>query len=284
MKNRKWLHLVLILLCLMAFLGYRALDRLNTDTTAPVISIGTEALQLSVQDPETQLLQGVSARDETDGDVSASLVVESVQLEAADGLVSVRYAAFDKAGNVAKSERQVQYTDYESPRFSLSEPLVFAQNSSFDVFRIVEVQDVLDGDITHRLRATSLDETSITTVGVHDVEFRVTNSLGETVKLVLPVEVYASGAYQANLLLTDYLIYLPTGTFFDEESYLETFTAGAEKTSLLGGLPSGFSLKTTGNVDTSTPGVYSVAYTVTYNKGSGTTCTGYSKLIVVVEG
>ena len=285
MKKWKSICLVLIVLCLAAFYGYRAVDRITTDTQAPQITMSGQ-LQVSVQDPKTALLQGVTAQDKIDGDVTASLVVERVRLADSDGTVNVTYAAFDKAGNVAKAERQVQYTDYESPRFSLSGPLAFPQNSGFDVLSVVRVEDTLDGDITHRVRATSLDQNSITAAGTHDVEFRVTNSLGQTVKLVLPVEIYPAGSYQGSLKLTDYLIYLPAGAQFDAKSYLSQYTLGTDTTVLNGSLPGDFSLRTTGSVDTGTPGVYSVAYEVTYNKADGVNSayTGYSKLIVVVEG
>lgn len=283
MKNRRWLYLALIAVCLAAFYGYRAVARLSTDTKAPEINVGTETLQVSVQDSRAVLLQGVTATDNSDGDVTSSLVVESVRLVDSNGTVSVSYAAFDKAGNVAKAERQVQYTDYESPRFSLSVPLVFAQNSSFDVLSVIEAEDMVDGSITHRIRATSLDSNSIITLGTHDVEFRVTNSQGDTAELVLPVEVYSSGSYQAQLSLTSYLIYLNVGDSFRAEDYLGEYTLGREVTSLRGGVPSGFILRTTGEVDTQTPGVYTVAYKVSTSQAEQL-YTGYSKLIVVVEG
>ena len=285
MKKWKSICLVLIVLCLAAFYGYRAVDRITTDTQAPQITMSGQ-LQVSVGDPKTALLQGVTAQDKKDGDVTASVLVERVRLVDSDGTVNVTYAAFDKAGNVAKAERQVQYIDYESPRFTLNGPLAFQQNSGFDVLSVVSVEDMLDGDITHRVRAASVDKNSITSLGTHDVEFRVTNSLGQTVKLCLPVEVYPAGTYQGSLELTDYLIYLPVGTRCDAKSYLGKFTQGTDTTVLNGSLPGDFSLRTTGSVDTGTPGVYSVAYEVTYNKADGVSSayTGYSKLIVVVEG
>lgn len=290
MKNRNVLCLLLIALCLALLFGYRAVDRLGTDAAAPQINMSAETLQVSVQDARSALLQGVTATDETDGDVTASLVVESVSLKDPDGTVLVGYAAFDKAGNVAKAQRVAQYMDYESPRFSLSKPLVFTQEQSFDVLGIIGARDTLDGDISHRIRAGSLDEASINTLGTHEVEFRVTNSLGETVKLVLPVEVSPSGTYQGSLTLTDYLIYLPAGSLFSAQSYLDSYSRGAETVSLRAGLPENYSLRTTGTVDTTVPGVYPVAYKLTYtivneaNPDLNQSYTAYSKLIVVVEG
>lgn len=289
MKKRTWLFLVLIVLCLATFFGYRTVKRLSTDTKAPQINITSGVQQVSVQASKDVLLQGVTAKDDTDGDVTASLVVESVRLMDAEGNATVSYAAFDRAGNVAKASRPVQYTDYESPRFSLNGPLAFAQNASVDVLSRIQVTDLLDGDITRRVRATSLAEESVSNLGTHEVEFRVTNSMGETAVLTLPVEVYASGAYQAKLSLTDYLIYLPVGAAFNSKDYLDSFSMGNETISLRNGLPRSISLQTTGNVDTKTPGVYSVGYTVTYtvlNSGDpeeSRSYSGYSKLIVVVE-
>lgn len=290
MKKRKWLYLLPIVACAAVFFGYRILEQRRADTAAPEIRISEEVLQVSVQDPRTALLQGVTASDDNDGDVTASLIVESVQLTDDDGTVRVVYAAFDRAGNVAKASREVRYTDYQSPRFSLSVPLVFSQSSIPDVLSVIRAEDTLDGDISHRIRATSLDDSLITATGVHDVEFRVTNSLGQTVKLVFPVEVYTTGTYNATLALTDNLIYLDAGSSFDAQRYLKSFTWESQTTGLRPVLPEGFTVDTTGTVDTSTPGVYSVAYRVTYTKVSETdprqnrSYTGYTRLIVVVEG
>lgn len=286
MKKKNWLCLVLIALTLAVFFVYRTMERLRNDYKSPEITISSEMLEVSVQDSRDALLQGVTAKDNVDGDVTASLIVESVRLADTDGTVKVSYAAFDKAGNVAKAERQVHYIDYQSPRFSLSEPLTFAQGSNFDVLDVITAQDMLDGDITHRIRANAMSDTSLNTLGTHDIQIRVTNSLGDTVQLVIPVEVYASGAYDAQLELTDYLIYLNVGDRFDADDYLLSFNMGREAVSIRNGMPSGYSLRTVGAVDTNNPGVYTVTYKVTCHVGNtaDTVYTGYSKLIVVVEG
>lgn len=289
MKHRNWICLILIVGCLAVFLGYRSVAQLASDHKAPEILM-EESLELSVNDPQTVLLQGVTARDNRDGDVTNSLLVEKVKLVDKSGKMRVTYAAFDSAGNVAKAEREVQYTDYHSPRFSLSAPLLFTQYSTVDVLNLLTVEDLLDGDISHRARATLLDDTSINTPGTHNVEFRVTNSLGETVELVLPVEVRTTGSYEAKLALTEYLVYLNVGEDFQAKNYLKTFTRGTSETSLAAGLPQNYVLKTEGTVDTGTPGVYSVSYTVTYTKVNETNSSlnqsysAVSKLIVVVEG
>lgn len=290
-KRKKMAPVLLILAVWMVFAGYRQYDAIKSDVDAPEISINdTQTLQISVQTPKAELLQGVTATDRHDGDLTQKLVVESVRLIDSDGLVTVRYAVADQAGNVAKAERTAQYTDYESPKFSLSRPLVYEVYQDFDVLDAVYARDALDGDIRHRVRATTMGEASIYSQGTHDVHLQVSNSLGETAEIIVPVEVVETGTYDASLTLTDYLIYLPQGSAFDAEEYLGDFIYRGEDTSLRNGLPGAFSLKVEGNVRTGTPGVYPVSYKVTYivNQGGYSEYTqrvaGYSKLIVVVEG
>lgn len=280
-------YLALIMLCSGLFLLYVFGYQRGVDTQPPTISFSDQTLELSALDPKQTLLQGVTAQDNKDGDVTASVVVASIQLADADGTINVTYAAFDAAGNVTRAVRQARYTDYESPKFSLSKSLTFAYNSGFDIFSLVQAEDMLDGDISHRVRITSLDDASVLTMGTHQVELKVSNSLGETVKLVIPVEVYAAGTYDAVVTLTDYLVYLPVGGQLDEESYLEEYIRAGSAVALWEALPEDYSLDIISNVQPDVPGVYTVEYRVTQTVGTGTNArahTGYAKLIVVVEG
>jgi len=290
MKTKTWLPVLLIIACLGVFGGYWALDKMNTDTEAPEIRMDAQIPEISVSDPKSALLQGISASDNTDGDVTASVVVESISLLDVEGRLMVGYAAFDSAGNVAKQQREARYTDYESPRFTLAGPLLYRYGTSFDVLATVGASDVIDGEIQHRVRATSLVETSIAEMGTHDVRFQVTNSLGDTVSMVFPVEIYDPTVFEASLTLNSYLVYLRKGEAFSPVAYLGTFSLMGDTIPLQGSLPANYALKTNGTVDTQTPGVYPVEFRVTYTQKHETDpnrdrqYTGYSKLIVVVEG
>lgn len=284
MKKQNLICLIAILMCICLLLGYQALDNIRTDTKKPEINISEELPAVSILDSTDAFMQGISAWDETDGDVTGSLVVESMTLVDEGGTVSVTYAAFDRSGNVAKATRNIQLTDYVSPRFSLSQSLDFTSGREYDLFSIISAQDTLDGNISHRVRATSMDDTSLTAAGIHNVEFRVTNSLGDTAKLILPIEVYAPNTYDASVVLSDYLIYLDKDSSFNPNLYLESYVRGSETVSLSSGMPSGFSLQLTGSVDTHTPGVYPISYRVTQALDNSRRYTGYARLIVVVEG
>ena len=289
-KKTNILLLVLILIGIAVFIGYRAYDAVRTDTQAPEITLSGVLPEISVRDSREALLQGITATDKHDGDVTDSMVIEKISLLDNTGRVCVSYAAFDKAGNVAKAQQEARFTDYISPRFSLEAPLLYRSGITFDPLSNIGATDLFDGDIQHRIRATSLDNVAITTAGTHDVQFQVTNSLGDTVSIVLPVEVYETQNYTASVSLKSYLVYLKAGDKFQPATYLDTFTLLSKDTRLNGYLPSGYSLQTIGDVHTDTPGVYTVQYLVTYTENNtGNSLlehkyTGYTKLVVVVEG
>ena len=286
MKKMKLIQPVLVLLCAGLFVGYRAWDRLGTDSKPPEITIGTESIRLSVSAPHSALLQGITAQDDQDGDVTDTMVVEAIKALDSNGTMEVTVAAFDQSGNVSKATRTVHYTDYEPPRFSLSRPLLFAYNSNFDPLNYIEATDPLDGDLRYNIRAMSLDNSPVSTLGDHQIEFRVTNSLGDTTRLTLPVTVYNADLYSVNVSLHNSLIYLKTGSEFDAESYLSTISFGKDSYDFHSDLPSDFSVQISSDVNTQVPGVYPVDYTVTYtNKTSegNEYQTGINRLIVVVE-
>ena len=284
--RKKWFPVIVLCICTILFFSYRIYKQVGIDNNPPVITIDDEEgviHTVSMNDLDAGFLQGVTAHDHRDGDVTGSILVEQAGNITKEHQVQVVYAAFDAAGNVAKAQRTVQLTDYVSPRFTLSTPLAFVHGTNFDPLKHIGAEDLTDGNISHRVKATLMDESAISAEGTHDVLFRVTNSLGDTAQLILPVEVYFSGRYDAQLSLTDYLIYLPLHTAFDPEDYLLEYIAAGQSTDLTGGLPEGMELTVSGEADPSQTGVYAIGYTITYTLGSRVH-TGYSKLIVVVEG
>lgn len=276
------------LLCVMAasvliLLGYIVFDTGRTDTQSPVITMDTPEIEFSIQDSEAKLLQGVTAWDDADGDVTDALIIESIYGMTEDRSLTVTYAVADKSGNVSKMERIARCTDYHSPYFTLSGPLIFELGGAWDIMDVIGAEDVFEGNIQQRIKAAMITSgTTVAEEGTHGVQFQVTNSIGDTVQLVLPVEVYPAGSYDAQLSLTDYLSYVPVGTSLNVQDYLLEFETRYGKLNLSGGIPDGLHMQIAGTVDTRTPGVYPVTYTATYTYGDQT-CIGYTKLLVVVE-
>lgn len=277
-KKGKWLPLGITAACCAVFAGYLAVSWHMGDHAAPVISFPEGELTVSVGAREEELLAGVTATDGHDGDVTAGVVLEGVTGLSGDRKATAIYAAFDQAGNVARVRRTVVYPDYHSPAFTLSGPLVYTSGRNVDVFARIRATDVIDGDLTGQVKATLVDkEGAITEAGMHAVEFRVTNSMGDTARLTLPVEVCEPGKYNAEALLSEYLVYVKQGAAFESWPYLRALKSGQGEMSLADGAWEGADIEITSDVDTAVPGVYSVGYTVT--RGA---YTGHTRLIVVV--
>lgn len=287
MKIKNLLLLVPITLSAALFVGYQTWDGTRTDLTPPEFSISQETVQVSVSAPKTALLQGITARDDRDGDVTDSLLVEKISMLDGEGTVEVSFAAFDRSGNVSKGTRTARYTDYRGPRFYLNRSLAFASETGFDLMAAVNADDPLDGNIQHRIRATSQDDSAVNNLGEHRVEFRVTNSLSDTVRLTLPVLVYSGEEYSLGVVLSDYMVYLNKGDTFDARSCLSQVKRGQDVVSFEDGTPDGYAVRIDGEVNTAAAGVYAVDYIVTNIQQTATGnryTSGISRLIVVVEG
>ena len=272
-KGKKALF-ALVLLCCAAFAVYRCLSSRHIDREPPQITMEQDELSLSVGDPKERLLEGVRAQDVQDGDVTDSIVVESVRGLVSDKRFTVTYAAFDAAGNVSKAQRTVFYKDYTAPRFALSAPLIFREGTSLDVFAPLEAEDVFDGSLKDRIKGTLVSgETQIAQAGEYTVEFRVTNSLGDTAYLTAPVEVLPAEDGGAELTLSSYLTYLKKNAAFVPEYYVTGLSAGAQIISL-----DEAPVQITSNVDMTRAATYWVDYAARYGQKTART-----RLLVVVE-
>lgn len=320
-KKNRWLFtLIPLMLCTLVTGIYALIFVLSDDTTAPVLSVDSEVLEISVSATDEVLLQGVSAVDEKDGDVSTSVLIEEISNINETHEATITYAAFDSSNNVAKISRTVKFTDYESPVFGQKKTLAFAENLAPDVLAYMTAEDVLDGNISRRIKGMLVSDTSsLSHPGIHQVEFRVTNSMGDTQRITLPVEVYNAGLYNATVDLgEEYLIYLKQGQAFKPEQYLENLIVGNNSYSLKNQNPEVVNLTKEqiaalgndreqevctyinnyvdpeDNIDpfvsivnveidneviNTIPGLYSVTYTVNYEDRY----IGYARLNVVVE-
>lgn len=278
---------VMLLLVMAAAVGlfgcYLLWIHNNLDTTGPVITVEEGLLEISVKDPAEALMQGVRAVDDRDGDVTAGVLIESIYGINENKESTVTYAAFDAAGNVTKTQRVIRYRDYHAPRFTLSRSLTYAYGRKIDLLQDVGAEDVLEGSIGRRIHAALISETAnIEMEGVHQVKLQVANSLGDTVQLVVPVEVYDPEWYNAEVTLSSYLVYLKAGTQFNPRSYLKSFVVRGEVQNLNGITPEGISVEIDSKVRMDVPGLYEVRYVLSQTEGM-TTHTGIAKLLVIVE-
>lgn len=85
-------------------IGIGAFLYMNQDKTAPTITLPETAVVYDKGMTSEELLEGATAYDLEDGDVTDSLLVEKVS-GTADGRVIITYAAVDSANHVTQKSR-----------------------------------------------------------------------------------------------------------------------------------------------------------------------------------
>lgn len=262
--------LVLVFLAVAAVYTIQDMaDRFSASDDPPILACASETLDVSVKDDDSILLAGITATDAQDGDISDRVLVTGVSRLIDGSTARVSYAVFDSDDNMATLTRNIRYTDYRLPRFTLDQPLVYRANTEVSLLDRLHAQDVVDGDLTNAIRITYTDTN--TNVGIHSINVQVTNSMGDTTWQTLPLIFVADPDEVVQIDLDSYLIYLNQGDDFQARRYLN----GA---SYEDDIISTSNVSISGEVDTSTPGTYLVEYSCVYGSHSGTVI-----LTVVVE-
>ena len=253
----------------------------------PVIFYPEGVLEISVQDGEEALLQGVTAKDDQDGDVTGSILLEELSGFDGENRREVTYAGFDSDGNVTKATREIVYTDYTPIRFRLNHSLRYRTGETINLSELVGASDSLDGDLSDKVKVKLESGLSTRTSGVYRIQFSVTNSACDTRILDTELEVYDAAMNEAVVNLTTYLIYYEDGKP-DYYSYLDSVIVGGIHynfqngkniaTGTDGSTLSRSSLQIRSNVDPSTPGVYPV-----YLIYQDDAYQGMAQLMVVVD-
>lgn len=243
---------------------------ITTDKTYPVISIEDEMLELSVDSDDEAFLDGVTATDGKDGDITENIIVESVSKFIKPGVCKVTYSVCDADNHVATAVRKVTYTDYVSPQYVLNESLCFSVEQSVNLKDVISVNDCFDGNLNSGLILTSADYTGATE-GVFTIDATVTNSKGDTAAVAFPVIVEKRSPSAPKIELTQYLVYLEKGEEIDTEQFIVSAVDYRDKN-----ITDDITIDTNLNIDKE--GTYIVHYYAVDNRGER----GHSTLIVIV--
>jgi len=225
MQKLRKLWYALVALALISIIAYQAYQMMKEDSSGPYFSSNNDLITLSIADPEAVLLEGITAKDKKDGDVTDSILVEKLSGLYDDNKRTVTYVAFDSDNHITKMERELQYSDYVSPRFSLSGSLRFRAGETINIDKIIGVKDCIDGDLSNKVKI--LMDTTINNrlPGVYDVVYEVTNSAGDTQKLPVQVEIYESNRNEIDINLKEYLVY-SDGKTVNYKNYLKSVKSG----------------------------------------------------------
>ena len=257
----------------LVFFGYAKIaEYRRTDSTLPTISGPKEPLKISTKYTDEDLLQGLTAYDEKDGDLTDEIMISNFSRLLEKGKCKVNYIVFDSSNQPATFSREVIFTDYRSPRIYLSKPLVFEKNSNENIYSYIGASDILDGDISSLVRVIETNVNSLQ-AGRYSVRVEVTNSFGDTTQITLPVHILELIDSKVEIALTQNVVHVKKGNTFDPAKYIKG-VANVDGTVLDKKL-----VKINAAVDTNKPGVYEVIYTAEQNP----TSKGLVSLTVVVE-
>lgn len=218
MKAIQRITIFLFVVVLGLYIALQVYDRLYADHIAPAITFDSDVIEISVNQPQEDLLAGVTAKDETDGDLTDQVMVKGVTHLITDDTAKVTYIVFDAANNMATGTRTVHYTDHEKPHFALTQPLVYPLGEAVTLLDRLSASDVVEGDISGNIRVTAQNVT-LNYEGIYSVIVQVTNRLGDVESVPLKL-VISNAALTPTFELTDYLVYLDVGTEFDPKSYI----------------------------------------------------------------
>lgn len=270
---------ILLLICAVLAVGLFAVSEAiawgKRDPTPPQLTAETDVVEVPCAYTREDLMKGIRAWDEEDGDLTDQVVLSTFSRFLEDGVCNLTYVVFDNADQAASLTRKVRFVDYHAPRFTLSAPLVYEEGTGSynEIVSVLGAQDVLDGDRTEWIVRTATN-LNFQTAGTYSVSFEVSNSFGDNSSVQLPVHVIPTQMGEGGIALNTGLVYLKLGQSLDPIQYLQRVTAadGSELDPA--------TVEISSQVDAQTAGCYEVHYEVEDFQGN----LYETWLTVIVEG
>ncbi len=258
-------------------------EKAEEDNDPPVFSSDYDELLVSVNSTNDDLLDGLHATDDKDGDVTDSIVVVSKNDFITKGTLKVNYAAFDSHDNVATYTRKIIYSDYRSPRFSANAPFRYVTGTgTSSVLANVTVNDVLDGNITNNIRVTNGSTTSTTK---YPMVLQVTNSAGDTAAISINAYLQDRSGYSIPApALDEYIIYVKKGNTINISDHIIGVYQNGNVTEF--DKLKKYTIENVtweGDVDYDTPGEYTIVLTLNSADEESDDMLGIAELYIIVE-
>lgn len=219
---------IVFILVFAAFSFIYVREKITTDKTIPQIKVEGEILEVSLKATDEELLKGISAYDEKDGDLTDEIIIESVSRFVEKGVSKVTYAVCDSDNNISSATRKIRYKGYESPEFSLNRALCYSVYETPKLASVISATDSLVGDITSDIILTSEDYTKSVS-GVFTITAKVTTEKGDTASIDLPLIVEDRSEAAPEIKLKKYLVYVDKGDKIDFEKYLVEATDSEDR-------------------------------------------------------
>lgn len=195
------------------------------------------------------LLKGVTAQDNRDGDVTDSLTVETIYPKNDGKQVAVIFVAKDQENNVTKKEFTMENKDGidTDPQIGL-----------------IDNEDLSDAaDSTDNTEAAPADETQAAAAVDSTEPSQDDLTPEEQAQKTQEDKIAQLSPQDPKMYLTTYYVEIPVGTTLDKLSYVKDIQDDTELTSELYK-----KIQISGDVDTNTPGTYELTYYVVDNSGN----------------
>lgn len=229
---KKGLVAMLFLAC-AALLAGNVVVYIGEDRNGPEISVPQEEITYVAGTDTSALLNGVTAQDDRDGDVTDTVTIESIIPNANQTGASVVYVAKDSKNNVTKETRTILYsTDANQAAAQAAAEQVAADQAA--------AEQAAQGDAAGE-RAQTTDD------GAAQNEAAIA----------------ALSAESPRFYLTQYSVELERGAELNELSYVQDISDDEDsRDELYQGI------RISGEVDTNTPGEYTLEYHVVDSDGN----------------
>ncbi len=257
MRSIKTIVIVTFLIVALAFSVLFCYDRFMVDHVAPRIVCDGATLEVSVTGTDADLCRGLIATDDVDGDITDRIIVRRVSRLVGSNSAVANYAVFDSASNFCTFTRNIYYTDYCQPEYALSQPMIFNVNSVVTLEDRLTAHDLIDGDITSRIRVSAAN-ISNSAEGEYPMTLQVTNSTGDTSALTLTVQIRNYTSRHPRIELRKYLSYVELGEEVNTEDFRSLIYKAWENEG--GKLINYNDVVISGEVDTSRAGSYDVKF------------------------
>lgn len=234
---KKGLVAMLFLAC-AALLAGNVVVYIGEDRNGPEISVPQEEITYVAGTDTSALLNGVTAQDNRDGDVTDTVTIESIIPNANQTGASVVYVAKDSKNNVTKETRTILYsTDANQAAAQAAAEQAAADQAAQDQ---AAAEQAAQGDAAGE-RAQTTDD------GAAQNEAAIA----------------ALSAESPRFYLTQYSVELERGAELNELSYVQDISDDEDsRDELYQGI------QISGEVDTNTPGEYTLEYHVVDSDGN----------------
>lgn len=254
MKKIRW-GIYLLFLCSLVLYIMTFVIHPENSGNCPIISADEDELHISYKDGNNDevLLQGLTAIDQEDGNLTDKIVLTEKAEILEPGVVQMTCTVTDSDNNMGIYSRIIYYKDYKAPKFQIfAEPLCYV-NQELNIADFITIKDEIDGNLLESVKVDT-SELNLNESGIYPITLQVSNSMNDTVVYPMFVHVKVPTSNRVAVILKKNAVTLKKGAEFDPDDYVETVLNS------VGDAIVNPDLNIENNVNTDEAGIYSVIY------------------------